>query len=224
MSKDYQKIIIIGAGGFGREVYRWLLDIQASGADIEIEGFYDPDPNALDAFADVKPRIIGADECAGLPTGRLYVCAIGNVAIRAKIFKKIKAKGGKFFTVIHPTVRVSSSSTIGEGSILCPQAIISEHVNIGANVIINFNAVCGHDVKIGDHCNICPLVNINGRAVIKEGVFIGSSAVITERIIIPENCQVAAASVVYASSEPRPNSLIHGNPARFSPRMDKNNR
>lgn len=208
-----KSIIIIGAGSLGREVYRWLLDQKADGQDIEIEGFYDRNHDALKGFSDIKPPILGTTEGdVKVHKDKFYLCSIGFVDIREMIFEKIKSAGGRFFTAIHPSARVGSTCSIGEGSVICPNVILTDNVSIANNVLLNLNVICGHDVKIGDHAILCPMVNVNGNVIIENNVFIGSSAVITPGVKVAKNSKVSAGSVVYKSF--KSNVLIHGNPAK----------
>ena len=57
-----KKLVIMGAGGFGREVHAWLLDLISKGeckatSDTvwEIAGFIDDVSNAPDIFAGLPP-------------------------------------------------------------------------------------------------------------------------------------------------------------------------
>ena len=57
-----KKIIIVGAGGFGRELLQWIKDINAqskSGGVWEIVGFIDDDLHALDGV-EVDYPIVGS--------------------------------------------------------------------------------------------------------------------------------------------------------------------
>ena len=212
MSTISKKAIIIGAGGFGREVYRYLLDLQKVHQEIEIEGFLDNNFDALRGFSSIEKPIIGNTDFLQVAIDKFYVCAIGDVNIRASIFDKVKLMGGHFFTIIHPSVRISASCSVDEGAIICPGAILTDNVKIGKNVIINLNVMCGHDVEIGDHSILCPMVNINGNVNVYWKVFIGSSAVLTPGTRIGEDCKISAGSVVYKTWGA--NLLLHGNPAK----------
>jgi len=207
-----KKIIIIGAGGFGREVYRHLLDLQKVHREIEIEGFLDANLDALKGFSNVGKNIIGNTQLSQISIDGFYICAIGDVDIRENIYDKIKSMGGNFFTLIHPSVKISLSCSVGEGSIICPGAILTDNVKVGKNVIMNLNVMCGHDSEIDDHVVLSPMVNINGTVIIRRKVFIGSSAVVTPGTHIGENCKVSAGSVVYKYWGE--NMLLHGNPAK----------
>ncbi|MBN1870846.1 MAG: NeuD/PglB/VioB family sugar acetyltransferase [Candidatus Omnitrophica bacterium] len=218
MPKD--KIVIIGAGGFGREVCRWVMDMYQGRKDV-VEGFYDDNPRTLEKFPDLELSVIGNTAFSEARQDVLFVCSIGNVENRERLFMKIKKLGGRFLTVIHPSAIMSPNCRIGEGAIIGPGVVISERADIGKNAVLNIGVICGHDVIVGAHSNICPGVNINGEVEIKPRVFIGSSAVITPRAVIPEDCDVSAGSVVYKKSDLKSGMCLHGNPAKLFPKMRK---
>lgn len=212
MSLTRKKIIIIGAGGFGREVYRYLVELVDENHEIEIEGFWDNNRDALNEFSYIDKGFIENADSSEILKDCFYVCAIGEVDTRERIYNEIKNRGGKFFTFIHSSARVSESCIINEGAIICPGVILTENVRIGENVILNLNVLCGHDSQIGKHSVISPAVNINGNVMIGNKVFIGSSAVVTPGTRIGDNCRVSAGSIVYKSWDA--NLLLHGNPAK----------
>lgn len=218
MKSERKKIAIIGAGGFGREVFQWLNDLIKTGENIEIGCFYDIKHNCLEEFPWINAPVNSEKLLFENIDSYLYVCAVGNITLRKKIFDKIKVAGGKFYTLVHSSAKVADSCIIGEGTVLCPGVILTENVKIGNNVLLNLNVLCGHDTYIGNHSIICPGVNINGNVNIEENVFVGSSAVITPGVKIMNGCQVSAGSIVYKC--PSGNSLLHGNPAKVVKAFD----
>ena len=45
-----KNLYIVGAGGFGREVYAWLLDLPECNFEWQIKGFLDDNLEAMDGF------------------------------------------------------------------------------------------------------------------------------------------------------------------------------
>ena len=45
-----KNVIIVGAGGFGREVYNYVEDCIKAGAQWQIKGLLDDNPHALDSY------------------------------------------------------------------------------------------------------------------------------------------------------------------------------
>ena len=43
-------IVIVGGGGFGREIYDWVADCIQAGEPWRVRGFIDDDPDCLEGF------------------------------------------------------------------------------------------------------------------------------------------------------------------------------
>jgi len=79
-------IIIVGAGGFGREVYLWAKDL-FSKDQYKIKGFLDDNNRALDNF-NLGIGIIGSIDGYIPEEKDRFLIAIGNVKIKKFIIKK----------------------------------------------------------------------------------------------------------------------------------------
>ena len=100
--KMMKNLIIIGAGGCGREVLQWAKDINEKEKRWNIKGFIDDDINALDGkicSVEVLSEIDGYE----ISAEDEFVCCIGNSAVREKIVEKMKADGARFTSIVHPT-------------------------------------------------------------------------------------------------------------------------
>ena len=70
----------------------------------------------------------------------------------------------------------------------------------------------GHDVIIGDFCNINHGANLAGRITVGDGTFIGIGASIKENITIGKNAVIGAGSVVL--KDVPDNTTVYGVPAK----------
>lgn len=191
-----RRLLIIGAGGFGREVLQWAQDIQAqTDVDWEVGGFLDGDANALSGF-DVGVPIVGDPATYVSQSTDCLVCAIGAPATRLKICRDLQSRGAEFVTLIHPTAYVGARCHIGVGSILCRMVTMTVDVSIGDFVILNCNAGIGHDVRMGHGCTINAFCDITGAATLGDRVFLGSHAVITPATKVGDDARVGAGAVV----------------------------
>lgn len=187
-------IVIIGAGGFGREV-AWLIEeINKIEHQWNILGFID------DNFA-IKNKDINGYKVIGdiewLKNQELYaVCSIGDPRTKKDIIDRLNGSKIKYPTLIHPSVMLSSKIEIGEGSIICAANILTVNITIEKHVIINLNCTVGHDVYIKGFSTILPGVNISGNVLIEKCVSIGTGSAIIQGITINENVIIGAGSVV----------------------------
>ncbi len=187
-------IVIIGAGGFGREV-AWLIeDINKINKQWNIKGF-------IDDNSELKGCLINGYEVLGniewLKSQEYYVvCAIGDPTTKKKIFQRLEGSKNKYPILIHPSVIYSDSVEFGEGSIICAGNIITVNINIGKHVIVNLDCTLGHDAILGDYTTVLPSVNVSGYVTTKECVNIGTGSAIIQGITIGKNSIIGAGAVV----------------------------
>ena len=205
-----QKLYIIGAGGFGREVLGWARQCPLCGSEWIIGGFID-DNNRL-----IGKQIHGVEVVSNLEDyyisgEEVFICAIGDPEIKKKICSSILDKGGKFINIIHPSVVLGHNVQIGSGVILCPNVVITCDVTISNFVTINIGTTIGHDSYIGSWATISPGCNISGGAVLKEGSFLGSNVTILPKAQVGAYSTVGAGGTVLKRVADR--TIVFGNPA-----------
>ena len=203
-----KKIIIVGAGGLGREVYNWLSE--AGKGDL-ILGFINDISDALDGY-DYPVKIIGDIQNHECLTDVVYVMAVMAPNGKAKVASLLKAKDCEFKTFIHPTAIVGRNVKLGEGVVITPGCIISCDVEIGDFVFLNTQTTLGHDVRVGAYTSINGKVEISGFVEIGEGVTIGSRVVVLPKKKIASGAIVGAGSVVVGNIK-QP-ITVFGNPAK----------
>lgn len=151
-------LIIIGARGFGREVFGMAHRVrQFTSGEMDIKGFLDDKADALEGLRgsyEGFPPILGPVETYVPEQDDVFVCAIGDAMYRKKYSQIILDKGGRFETLIDPVALVSSAVKIGQGSIISGWTTISNNVDIGDFAMIHSFCVFGHDVKIGAYNSI----------------------------------------------------------------------
>lgn len=191
---EKKRLYIVGAGGFGREVAVWARDCCLAGNDMELVGFLDDNPNALNG----KPadlRVVGSIEQQQFgPNDRAFV-AMCEPRIKQKVVEKLRGRV-QFATLVHPTAIIGAYCTVGAGSILCPNAVLSANVTIGDHVHLNLKVTVGHDAKVGSFSTLNSHTDITGSAVLGEGVFCGSHAVILPNAQVGAFARIGAGSVV----------------------------
>lgn len=211
-----KQLVIVGAGGFGREVFSMIQDINRDRKTWEVLGFLDDNPNALDG-ASQYPPVLGPVAHYRNLRHSFVACAVGSPKIRKQIVHRLNTYDAHWATIIHPTAHIGFGSSLGKGCILCIRAIVTVDVRIGHHVHINCMADAGHDACIGDYCTLSSHVDICGHAVVDEGVFLGSHAVVHPRIHIGAWATVGAGSV--AINDIPKEKTVFGMPARaiYSP-------
>jgi sugar O-acyltransferase (sialic acid O-acetyltransferase NeuD family) len=164
---------IIGAGGFGREVY-WSLSLMER---INTVFFVD------DKYWDGSNKLI-LPLSKFDPTEYSVVVAIGDPKDRFDIIQRLP-KETKYFTHIHSSVQILGDDVeIGEGSIICAGTIITTNVKIGKHAHLNLITTIGHDCVIGDYFTTAPGVQISGNENIGDRVYFGTRSCVKQKITI----------------------------------------
>jgi sugar O-acyltransferase (sialic acid O-acetyltransferase NeuD family) len=205
-----KKIVIIGVGGFGREV-AWLIErINKVKLTWEIIGFVDDNIELHGSMIGGYPVLGNCNWLKEQEAEIHAVCAIGSSKIRKKVIKNLNSV--KFATVIDPKVEMSERIKIGDGCIICLGTIITVDITIGSHVIINLDCTVGHDAVINDFVTLYPSVNVSGNTVLGECVEMGTGCQIIQGLSIGEGTIVGAGAVV-VKELPRECTAV-GNPAK----------
>ncbi len=213
-----KRLLIIGAGGFGREILGWAEQIAAAGAEWEIGGFLDANPIALESYPS-SVGVIGDPSTYSPSADDLFICAIGDTLTKLSLCRTIQRRGGRFTTLIHPTAVIGPNCRIGIGSILCPYASITTNATLGDFVTLNTYAVIGHDSVVGDGCTLNGRASVNGNVVLGEGVSMGCHAVVNPKAKVGDYAVVGSGSVVFFAV--LPHTSVLGVPARVIWRSTK---
>lgn len=187
-------IVIIGTGGFGREV-AWLIeDINKVNKEWNIVGFVDDNEDFQGKDVNGYPILGNVDWLKEQELN--VVSAIGNPIAKKNIIKRIENSNNIYPVLIHPSVIYSDKVSFGEGSIVCAGNIITVNINIGKHVIINLDCTIGHDAILEDYTSILPSVNVSGNVTIKECVNVGTGSTIIQGVTIDKNTVIGAGAVV----------------------------
>lgn len=213
-------LVVVGAGGFGREVLDVVDAVNASAADPvwTIAGVVDDRPTEAN-LAHLRTRgvahlgttsdLVDGDR-ADRPTH--YVVGIGNPTVRRAIVERLDAAGLSPAALVHPSVTHGFDVELGPGSILCAGVRLTTHIRIGRHVHLNLNATVGHDTTIGDYVSVNPLSSISGDCVIEDEVLIGVAGVVLNGLRVGRSSVVGGSACVV--KDVPPGVVVKGIPAR----------
>lgn len=123
------------------------------------------------------------------------ICALVTTR-RSRFTAQVAAHGVPFATLVHPTARVSSRATVGDGTLVSAGAIVATRAAIGRHVIVNRGVLVGHHTTVGDHASLLPGANVAGNVTIGEAAFVGMGALVLDGRSVGARSVVAAGSVV----------------------------
>ena len=209
-------IVVVGAGGFGRETVDVIQAINdASASQVwELAGVVDDNPSEL-SLQRLESRGIehlgGLDDLIAHPDRPAYVVGIGSPAIRKKIADRLDAVGFQPATLVHPDATVGSACAIGEGTVILAGARLTTNIALGRHVHLNPNATVGHDTVLRDFVSMNPSSSVSGDCVVGEGALIGVHAVVLNQRQIGAWAVVGAAACVVKNVSER--AVVVGVPA-----------
>ena len=171
-----RKIVIIGAGGFGREA-AWVVErINAVCPTFELLGFCDDTVEKREGMCGAYP-LLGPFETAKTRLGAVgFFCAIGDNRARQSVTARVLAGGYEPVTIADPGAAIAPGVEIGKGSYVGIGSVVSVGARVGDGVLINHHVCVGHDVKVGDYAQLCPGVCVSGCCEIGEGALFGTLA------------------------------------------------
>lgn len=188
-------LVIIGAGGFGREVHALIKNINQVKPTYNVLGFLDDGIAKGTAIHELE--VLGGIDEIKLLGDVAAVLAIGNPKVRESVKNKMPAST-YFPNIIHPLAVFLDVERIriGLGNIICAGSIFTTDILIGSFCIINLSSTIGHDAVLGDFCAIMPGVNISGGAKLMKGVYVGTGAKLIKATTLGSFSTVGAGAVV----------------------------
>jgi len=195
---------IFGTAGFAKEVDWLICDLLAvQRIQYATDYFVAEDGNKL-IGNDINFHLVLSEkeyfEKYSSTENKCFI-AVGNPALRERIVQKIRFKSFpyEFPNLIHPSVAFDSRPgkiDIGEGNIICANSVLTTDIRIGDFVQINLDCTIGHDATLGDYATLSPGVHVSGNVHIREKVFVGTGAVLLERVTIGSNVKIGAGATV----------------------------
>ena len=204
-------LIIIGAGGMGRQVMSFAKSCNGYGKKFDIKGFLDDNLDAMKGFPGY-PVVLGTVDGYQIEPDDVFFNSIGDIQAKKLCIQKILDRGGDFLTLIHPTAQVSPDTKIGKGCMLSSYVGVGVETTIGDFCLIQSKATIGHDVIVGDFARIdCNVVLIAGVKVGKD-VCVHTSSVVNHDVKLGDGSTVGAMSFVIKNVNP--GQTVFGNPAK----------
>jgi sugar O-acyltransferase (sialic acid O-acetyltransferase NeuD family) len=139
-----------------------------------------------------------------------YFIAVGDNAIRRKIFNHLKAELGLPVNVIHASAVIAASAEFGNGVFVAANVAINPLSKIGDGVICNTSCSIDHECVVGDFAHIAPGAVLCGNVTVGENSFVGANAVVRQGITIGKNVMIGAGAVIV--KDIADNTTVVGNP------------
>jgi len=188
-------LLLIGGGGHCRS----CIDVIEAHGQYTVAGIVDlKETDAEDCLG--YPWLGSDDDLPDLlkkyPSALITVGQVKSPDTRIALYEKLQALGADFPVIISPRAHVSRHALVLPGAIVMHGAIINVRAKVGANCIINSQALVEHDSVVEAHCHISTGATLNGDVHVDSGSFIGSGAVVHHSVRIASRCVVGAGAIV----------------------------
>lgn len=188
MSKE--KLLLVGAGGFGRMV--------AEQAMLQYDCAFVDDGQPIGTEICGIPAV---GRIADLPELRkdydLLVAGIGNNTFRAQVYEKAKALGYSFPNIIAPSVYVSPYAKLGKGCVILQNACVQNGAIVGNGVLLNAGAEVHCDAVVEDYALVYTNSVIRTGAKVGKCVRIGSNVTICNNAIVLDGADISDCTAVH---------------------------
>lgn len=177
------KLLLIGAGGFGRVV------LEAAERQYEC-AFVDDGLEARTTVCGIP--VVG--HLADLAELRKHydnvIVTIGNNKLREKIYSDIKALHFSCPNIVSPSAFISKFASIGCGCVILNNAVIQNGAMVGNGVLVNSGVEIGHDSSVDDNSIVYANTVIRTGAKVGKRARIGSNATIGNNVLVPDDADV----------------------------------
>jgi sugar O-acyltransferase (sialic acid O-acetyltransferase NeuD family) len=200
--------VIIGAGGFAREIQAEYKKHYGQKLKLFVDDIYYKKEDGVFRMKDLNFKT------------QAVIIAVGEPASKEIILKNLP-KNTSFWGYVSPNADIIDRETIkiGWGSIVCSGCILTTNITIGNHVHLNLNTTIGHDTTIDDFSTTAPNVNISGNVNIGKRVYLGTNAVVREKLEIHSDIIIGLNSGVV--NELKDSDIYIGTPAK---KLIKNNK
>jgi sugar O-acyltransferase (sialic acid O-acetyltransferase NeuD family) len=206
-------VLIVGAGGFGRETASLLAALEAEGT-FTAAGFAD-DSAELEGSSVAGVPVLGPVDIARDRVALGVVVTVGSPRrydAKESIVERLGLDADRYVTLIHPTASIGTQVSVGPGTVVLAGCVATQGVTIGRHVAMMPNVVLTHDDDVGDFVILGAGARLGGGVTVGRGAYIGSGASIRESTVIGPGAMIGMGAVVV--DDVPPGETWAGVPAR----------
>ncbi len=192
-------IVILGAGGFAREL---MVLIEAIGG-WRILGFVRSEPEGelsllhgypnyptIEAFISDHPNVAEVRYCFGA----------GSPKVKRAMDAEARHSGlVPAPPLVYPDVKIHPSVQLADNVVICAGTSLTVDIRIGYGTMLNLHCTVGHDTVIGEFCTCSPGVHLSGNVTLENEVECGTNSSVIPAVTLGERCVLGAGAVAVKS-------------------------
>jgi sugar O-acyltransferase (sialic acid O-acetyltransferase NeuD family) len=191
-------LLILGAGGFGRETAEAVRALNAERPRWDLLGFLDDDPSLRGREMDGLP-VLGP--LAGLERfgDASLVVSVGNpdnYGARKRIVERLGLPPSRYTTIVHPAAVIPPSAHLDVGTVVLATAVATTGIRVGAHVVVMPGVVLTHDCRVDDYATLAAGVRLAGGVQVREGAYLGAGVLVREHRTVGPWALVGMGAVV----------------------------
>lgn len=204
------KVVVIGCGGHGQVVAEGLARARDAGGEHEPVGFVDQDSGRIGERILGLP-VLGTLDDLGDQDHDGVALGVGDNRARARLSARLRNRGERLISAIHPAAVVAPDVRLGAGVVICAGVVVNTGAIVEDGAILNTGCTVDHHCRIGRYAHVAPGVHLAGNVEIGEGALVGIGSAVIPGCAIGEWSIVGAGSAVTRDVPPR--STAVGSPA-----------
>lgn len=204
------RLVIAGAGGFGREVFGQVTTSPKFLVERSISDLVFLDDGNPDKFPGAE--IISSIRAFTPQPQDLVLVALGEPEHKKAVVSMLSERNASFPSFAHDETFIGPRVELGEGSIVCYGSRLTADVTVARFATINIDTSLAHDVHVGQFSTVGPGSNLTGGVSLGEMVFVGASSSFRPRVKVGDGSRIGMGSVVI--HDVSSGTKVFGNPAR----------
>lgn len=188
-------LLLLGAGGLARET---LVAVRAQPDRWRPIGVLDDDPvRHGDNVAGVP--VLGAtdlvhdyDDAAVVPC----VASPMRPTARLGLVERLGLSSDRWATIVHPAASIAPGTSLGEGSIVLSNAVITTPITVGPYFMAMPHVLLTHDDEVAEGVTMAGRATLGGGVRVGRGSYLGQGAMVREGLIIGAGSVLGMGSVL----------------------------
>ena len=193
-------ILLVAASGLAREA----LAVERGRGRFTTVRVLDDRPAVWGTAMDGAPVVGGLEEVKRYDDSSVVVCA-GHGAVRRRLVSRLTELGvsdDRYTSVVHPSVDLPGSCTVGAGSVVLAGVALTTGVTIGRHVVVMPHVTLTHDDVVQDYATLCAGVVLGGEVCIGSDAYLGMASSVRERLTVGAGATLGMGSVLLRDMPP----------------------